>query len=568
MSIAMDQPAVDYGALAAQLQAGKLSSSRSQLINELLVDVRGWRSLDAAELSARLSADPLAAAAAWELTAAAKHVDSQAVSEAQFLQPFRRDDFLRHLVYLGLPALPEALPQPPRTWIVPRHTPWDALLLIHAVLRWARRFAHWKSGDRRHLLRLNLQHGFAVAVLGAPATPEEAVLHDALRSLGIRAITHDGAVPEHHLGAWLAEQLGLEQPRARVKQQQLDFREAGSSENSLFAVRAMGGVDGYDVRGAIGEDLGLIIDIGDREVSVPATAYLERHTAEVINERTSLSAELAERRLVLRWYDTRLTPEDLGRMIYEALKAKFTLSVVSVNLLFDPIRIASLRPSVYAYCEDRGKQLERRSEELEPFVLCRSCTSYAPHAFCIVSVDRPPCCWRSYDELAALAQFTSSTGQYTIDRGVCRDRIRGRYMGADKAAALFSEGTLSTVNLHSLREQPHPSTALAQCIAWHLEELDVICVISADYIGRSPDGKTFDSLLARVAGCQTPGYVGISEAYLASPRFLAAEGGISRVGWMNSSLKERLQLRADHVATEKDCINLAGLKEFLTTWRH
>jgi len=562
------QPQVDYAALAAQLRSAEGSGGRGQLINELLLDVRGWRTQPEDEIAARLSADPLAAAAAWELTAAASELSAGHQSDSQFLRPFRRADFLRYMLYLGVVGAPDPPPELPRTSVLVRRSPWDALRLLHDVLRWARRFAHWPVGDRRALLRINLQHLFAVAVLGEPESPAEAVLHAALESVGIRTIAFDPAVPEHHLGAWLAERLGLRQERARVKQQQLDFREAGTTENSLFVVRAMGGVDGCDVRGSIGEDLGLIIDIGDREVSVPATAYLERHVAAVINERTPLSAELADRRLVLRWYDTRLTPEELGQIIYEALKAQFTLSVVSVNLLFDPIRIASLRPSVYAYCEERIKELERRSDEREPFVLCRSCASYAPHAFCVVSVDRPPCCHRCYDELAALAQFTPSTAQLTIERGVCRDRTRGRYMGSDKAAQLLSEGAVEAICLHSLHESPHPTTALAQCIAWYLEELDVICVLSADYSGRSPDGKTFDTLLARVAGRQTPGYIGVSEAYLASPRFLADEGGISRVGWMNSALKERLQLRADHVATEKDCINLAGLKEFLATWRH
>jgi len=65
-----------------------------------------------------------------------------------------------------------------------------------------------------------------------------------------------------------------------------------------------------------------------------------------------------------------------------------------------------------------------------------------------------------------------------------------------------------------------------------------------------------------------PGFAGISEAYILSGRFLAPDGGLSRVGWMNSTLKARLKVNAEHIATEKDCINLAGLKDFLAAWRH
>ena len=114
---------------------------------------------------------------------------------------------------------------------------------------------------------------------------------------------------------------------------------------------------------------------------------------------------------------------------------------------------------------------------------------------------------------------------------------------------------------------PHPTTAIPECIAYYLDKFDIICILSRDYAGRGPDGKTYYSLLERAAGKQVPGIAGISEDYISSPRFFTHEGGLSRVGWINSSLKDRLKLKAEHIATEHDCTNLAGLSEFLATWR-
>jgi len=556
----------DYAALAAALRDSAGIKARHRLINEQLLDARPWIELEPAEIERRLRTDPLAAAAVYELTEAAPYLNKHAPTEAEFLRPFTQRDFLKHLVYLGLNRPLDNPPELPRTATSLRQEPWDALLFLHGVLRWAQRFAHWQPGDRRGLLRTNLQYPFAIAVLDEPATMADALLAATLQSLGVRCLQADPTLSERQLGDWLRERLQLGQSRARARQQQLDFREAGGTPNSLFVVRAMGGVDGCDVRGAIGEDLGLIIDIGDKEVTMASTAYLERHVVNIINQRSELNAQLADGSLILRWYDTRLSAENIGNIIYEALKQQFTLGIISVNLLFDPIRISSLRASIFAYREERAKQLKRRNEEQEPFVACRSCASYGPHAFCIVSVDRPPCCHRSYDELAALAQFTPNAEQLTIERGICSDRARGHYMGADKVAQYFSEGHVEQINMHSIQEHPHPTTALTQCIVWFIDELDILCVISSDYAGRAPDGKTFESLLTRVIG-QRAGMVGISEAYLLSPRFLASEGGLSRVGWMNNSLKERLQIKAEHIATEKDCVNLAGLKEYLAIWR-
>jgi CO dehydrogenase/acetyl-CoA synthase beta subunit len=332
-------------------------------------------------------------------------------------------------------------------------------------------------------------------------------------------------------------------------------------------VRAIGGVDGVDVRGLVGPDLGLIVDIGDREVSVAATAHIEELAVRIINQQTELEARREGDGLLLRWADPRLEAEDLGRIIHTALKANFVLSTISVSVIFDPLRIASLRPGIYSYRDERDSQLKRRSDDNSPLIACRACSAYAPHALCMVTPERPPCCGRSYDELATLAQLTTGLDQLVVDRGIPRDRTRGHYVGLDKQAALLSGGALPRLNLHGLREAPHPLTAIPQCIAWVMDEADSVGIVSADYAGRTPDGKTFESLLARAAGRQLPGCVGVGEDYILSPRFLSGEGGLARVAWMNSALKTRLKLRAEHILTENECTSLAGLKEHLAAGR-
>lgn len=555
---------MDYAALAAELQEANVRAIPHCLVNETLCDVRPWRSLEQGAIAAQLAADPLAAVAALELTRAAERIRSGTPGESEFLRPFTRPDFLACMLYFGIEG---TAPELPRTHVLHRESVYDAILFLHRIIRWAQRFAHWRGG-RRELALLCLQHPFPRALVSVDASAEERVIYCALAHLGVALFEPDPAVAEHHFPSWLLQQLHVSEKSVQAKQRRLDFRQAGGTQNSIYVVRAIGGVDGVDVRGSAGEDLALIIDIGDREVSPATSAFLEQHFVRVINEQTELIAEFANGSLCLRWYDTRLTPEDLGRMIYDALRAQFILSVISVNIIFDPLRIASLKPGVLAYREDRGHQLKKRSEDLAPFVLCRSCQSYAPHAFCISTADRPPCCGRPYDELATLAQLTRGMEQLTIDKGICMDRNRGSYLGADKIALLSTDGALAHINLHSLRDQPHPTTAIPECIAYYLEELDLLCIISRDYTGRSPDGKTYDSLLTRIAGRQTPGYVGVSEAYILSGRFISHDGGLTRVGWMNSALKARLNLRMEQIATEKDCINMAGLKEFQATWRH
>jgi hypothetical protein len=558
----------DYGLGPAKLaelaRAAGESSARHLLINEYIVDTRHWHALAPEQIAQQAAADPAAVLALWELTEAAGYLAEHLPCEAEFLQPFADPKLLQRMVYLDSP---EAV-QLDQVYILPRHGEWGLLVMLHLVLRWAVRFGALQPYERRELARLNLQYPFALAVVGRPTSPRQELLEGVLRQLGVAVVELPTDVPGHHLAVWLHKALGLPGEAKGAQQRLLEFREAGGTDNSLFVVRAMGGVDGYLARGTLGPDLGLIIDIGDRQVSVPATAHLEYEVVRLVNKYTPLHAERRGSSLLLRWYDMRLEPEDLGRIIYETLKKQFTLSIVSVNIIFDPLRINSLMANIYSYKDQRETELARRTEESAPFVICRACACYAPYAFCVATVARPPCCGRTYDELAALAQFTHGMTQFAIEKGICEERTRGSYMGVDKTARMLTEGRLRRLSLHGLREQPHPTTAIPECIAYYQEELEVLVLLSRDYGGRAPDGKTYETLLARVAGRAIPGFAGISEQYILSSRFLAADGGLSAVGWMNSALKKRLKIRAEHIATEDDAVNMAALKEFLATWRH
>jgi acetyl-CoA synthase len=77
-------------------------------------------------------------------------------------------------------------------------------------------------------------------------------------------------------------------------------------------------------------------------------------------------------------------------------------------------------------------------------------------------------------------------------------------------------------------------------------------VVSREDTSMNPSGMTF-STLAGIAGggMQTPGVMGVGKYYLISPKFISADGGLKRVVWMSSFLKESMgeELR---VAAERE----------------
>ena len=75
-----------------------------------------------------------------------------------------------------------------------------------------------------------------------------------------------------------------------------------------------------------------------------------------------------------------------------------------------------------------------------------------------------------------------------------------------------------------------------------LPEVNGIMIVNREFKGITPSGMTFSTLAGTIGGgAQTPGFAGISKNYILSDRFLQGDGGIERLVWMPSQLKEELK---------------------------
>ena len=74
-----------------------------------------------------------------------------------------------------------------------------------------------------------------------------------------------------------------------------------------------------------------------------------------------------------------------------------------------------------------------------------------------------------------------------------------------------------------------------------LPECNGVMIVNREYMGETPTGMKFATLANMTGGGQqTPGFIGVGKAYLASRKFIAAEGGHRRIVWMPSELKQAL----------------------------
>lgn len=98
-----------------------------------------------------------------------------------------------------------------------------------------------------------------------------------------------------------------------------------------------------------------------------------------------------------------------------------------------------------------------------------------------------------------------------------------------------------------------------ECIAVLLPEVNGFMVVNREFRGDTPSGMSFSTLAGTIGGgAQTPGFAGISKAFIVSDRFLQAEGGIGRLVWMPSMLREELRERLVQKLEER---GLAGMFE-------
>jgi acetyl-CoA decarbonylase/synthase complex subunit beta len=148
------------------------------------------------------------------------------------------------------------------------------------------------------------------------------------------------------------------------------------------------------------------------------------------------------------------------------------------------------------------------------------------------------------------------------------DESKGEYEGCNKAYSEMTGGKLNRVFLDSLRDFPQTSCGCFQNLAFWIEEVGGIGIMSRHSEAVAPDGRTWEMLANLAGGKQSPGIFGVSTDYIKSDDFLRGDGGIAKVVWVDSKLHaniSRLFKKEQRVATEKHAGSINELKKFLAT---
>ncbi|MEE8567962.1 MAG: acetyl-CoA decarbonylase/synthase complex subunit alpha/beta, partial [Anaerolineales bacterium] len=309
------------------------------------------------------------------------------------------------------------------------------------------------------------------------------------------------------------------------------------------------GPDFEDIEEKGAMDMGIVVKVAGRKMQDDFEPVLERQIHYFINGASGIQhigqRDIAWIRISSDAVEKGFNLEHFGKILHARFQADFGAIVdkVQVTIYTEPEEIKKWLDTARESYDYRNKRLaDLTDDRVEEFYSCTLCQSFAPNHVCVVSPERLGLCG-AYNWLDCKASFSiNPTGpNQPIKLGKMIDPSIGYWEGTNDYANIGSHGVVQEVSMYSIMENPMTACGCFECIVMVIPELNGVMIVSREDTGMTPAGMTF-STLAGIAGggLQTPGVMGVGKFYLISPKFISADGGLKRVVWMSSVLKETM----------------------------
>ena len=252
----------------------------------------------------------------------------------------------------------------------------------------------------------------------------------------------------------------------------------------------------------------------------------------------------------------------IGEVLYAKIKSEFDTVVdkCQVKIVVGDEANKDLRAAANEIFNKRDERLASMTDESVPvFYSCIMCQAFSPSHVCIVTPERLGLCGAvSWLDAKATNELDPQGPCQVVTKEKCVDERLGAYEDVDEAINKYSHGALEHVTLYSLFQDPMTSCGCFECICG-VEPCSMGVVITCrEHAGMTPLGMTFSEMASMTGGgVQTPGFMGHGKHFIASKKFIAAEGGPGRIVWLPKLLKEQMREKLDATALE-----LYGVENF------
>jgi acetyl-CoA synthase len=307
------------------------------------------------------------------------------------------------------------------------------------------------------------------------------------------------------------------------------------------------GFDDVEVAGAM--DLGIVVRVAGRKMQEDFEPVLERQIHYFVNGASGIQhigqRDIAWIRISKGAAEKGFDLKHFGEILYARLHADFGAIVdkVAVSIYTKPDLAAEwLEKAREAYNFRNQRLADLVDEAVDEFYSCTLCQSFAPDHVCVVSPERLGLCG-AYNWLDCKASYQiNPTGpNQPIQKGRMLDQERGIFDNVNAFVQQASHGSVEQVTMYSIMEHPMTSCGCFECIMMLIPEANGFMIVSREDPSMTPAGMTFSTLAGMAGGgLQTPGVMGHGKFFIVSKKFIRADGGLKRIVWMSSFLKETM----------------------------
>jgi len=335
--------------------------------------------------------------------------------------------------------------------------------------------------------------------------------------------------------------------------------------------------------------IGIFVEVSGKNMQEDFEPVVERKIHDYINYGEGLM-HVAQRNFV--WlrvskdaFKKGFRLKHLGEIIRKRFLSDFSgiIDKVQVTIFTDKKQVEQkLQYAMQEYAKRDSRLKGMTDETVDKFYTCSLCQSFATNHICIITPERLGLCGGiSWLDAKASHEINPTGPNQVFEKGKVGDSKFGVWKNVDEAVKKYTHDKFSGFCMYSLMNKPCTSCGCFECIVAIMPECNGVLIVDRDFDELTPIGMKFTTLAGEVGGgVQTPGFMGIGRRFLLSKKFMQAEGGVRRIVWMPSKLKEfvknnidfqKLGLEndfLDKIADETTTSDVKSVLEFITNKKH
>ncbi len=327
----------------------------------------------------------------------------------------------------------------------------------------------------------------------------------------------------------------------------LRMLDIGEVEDGKIEVK---GPDADSVQQAGQLPLAIVVEVAGRKMQVDFEPVLERQIHTFMNEAQGLwhmgQRDISWVRISKDAFKAGFRLQHIGKLLHALYHERYSsiMDKVQVKIFTDEKQVLELQEMARKVYSQRDERIAGMvDEDIDTFYSCTLCQSFAPNHVCVISPERPGLCGAySWLDCRAAYEISPAGANQPIPKGKCIEPTIGQWDKVNAFVQKASGGNVQRMSQYSMITDPMTSCGCFECIAAVLPSTGGIMIVNREFVEMTPCGMKFSTLAGTVGGGnQTPGFIGHSKHYINSKKFIAAEGGIKRIVWMPTMLKEEIK---------------------------